>query len=138
MVIAAEISGWTVYMIVLIVLLIVWGGWSLTTVMRRNRVAKLIDEATFQEGQRKAQVVDLREKKDFDAGHILGARNIPYSTFKAYHTQLRADLPVYLYDQGKSLSTRAAILLGKEGYTDISILKTGYARWDGKTKKTKD
>ena len=125
-------------MIVLIVLLIVWGGWSLTTVMRRNRVAKLIDEATFQEGQRKAQVVDLREKKDFDAGHILGARNIPYSTFKAYHTQLRADLPVYLYDQGKSLSTRAAILLGKEGYTDISILKTGDARWDGKTKKTKD
>jgi len=131
------ISGWTIYTILLILLLVVWGGWQLTTVIRRNQVSKLIDEETFQAGIRTAQVVDLREKKDFDAGHILGARNIPYSTFKAYHTELRPDLPVYLYDQGKALSTRAALLLGKENYQQIFILKTGYARWQGKTKKTK-
>ena len=123
--------------IILILLLVAWGGWQLVTVIRRNQVATVIDEKTFQEGIRKAQVVDLREKKEFDAGHILGARNIPYSTFQAYHTELRSDLPVYLYDQGKALSTRAALKLGKEGYQDIYILKTGYARRQGKTKKTK-
>ena len=127
----------TIYTIILIILLVVWGGWELATVIRRNRVATLIDEDTFQAGLRKAQVVDLREKKDFDAGHILGARNIPFSTFKAYHQEIRADLPVYLYDQGKTLSTRAALMLGKEGYDQIFILKTGYSRWQGKTKKTK-
>ncbi|WP_235805860.1 rhodanese-like domain-containing protein [Levilactobacillus koreensis] len=131
------ISGMTIYTIILIILLVAWGGWELATVIRRNRVATLIDEDTFQAGLRKAQVVDLREKKDFDAGHILGARNIPFSTFKAYHQEIRADLPVYLYDQGKTLSTRAALLLGKENYDQIFILKTGYSRWQGKTKKTK-
>ena len=131
------ISGLTVSWLILILLLVVWGGWQLVTVIRRNQVATVIDEPTFQAGLRKAQVVDLREKKDFDAGHILGARIIPYSTFKDYHTELRSDLPVYLYDQGKALSTRAALMLGKEGYTQIFILKTGYARWQGKTKKTK-
>lgn|SRR5699024_1206895 len=124
-------------MIVLIILIAVWGGWQLTTVIRRNRVAKLIDADTFEAGIRTAQVVDLREKKDFDAGHILGARNFPYSTFKAYHNQLRKDLPVYLYDQGKTISTRAAIMLGKDGFQQIFILKNGYVRWEGKTKKTK-
>ncbi|WP_225428275.1 rhodanese-like domain-containing protein [Levilactobacillus enshiensis] len=131
------ISGMTIYTIILIILLVAWGGWELATVIRRNRVATLIDEDTFQAGLRKAQVVDLREKKDFDAGHILGARSIPFSTFKAYHQEIRADLPVYLYDQGKTLSTRAALMLGKEGYNQIYILKTGYSRWQGKTKKTK-
>jgi len=131
------ISGWTVYTIVLIILIAVWGGWQLTTIIRRNRVAKLIDAETFEAGIRTAQVVDLREKKDFDAGHILGARNFPYSTFKGYHSQLRQDLPVYLYDQGKTLSTRAAIMLGKDGFKQIFILKNGYVRWEGKTKKTK-
>jgi rhodanese-related sulfurtransferase len=132
----AAISGMMVYTIILLVLIIAWAAWQMITIVRRNQVATVIDEDTFQEGMRKAQVIDLREKKDFDAGHILGARNIPYSTFKAYHTGIRADLPVYLYDQGKALSTRAALMLGKEGYKDISILKTGYARWQGKTKKT--
>ncbi|GEO73409.1 rhodanese-related sulfurtransferase [Levilactobacillus namurensis DSM 19117] len=131
------ISGLAVSWIILILLLVVWGGWQLITVIRRNQVSTLLDEQAFQAGIRKAQVVDLREKKDFDAGHILGARNIPYSTFKAYHTELRSDLPVYLYDQGKALSTRAALLLAKEGYDQIFILKSGYARWQGKTKKTK-
>ena len=132
------ISGLTVSWLILLLILVVWGGWQLITVIRRNQIAKVIDEDTFQAGIRTAQVVDLREKKYFDAGHILGARSIPYSTFKAYHNQLRSDLPVYLYDQGKALSTRAALMLSKEGYDQIFILKTGYARWQGKTKKTKD
>ena len=44
-------------MIVLIILIAVWGGWQLTTIIRRNRVAKLIDAETFEAGIRTAQVV---------------------------------------------------------------------------------
>ena len=31
---------------------------------------------------RKAQVIDVREKDTFDAGHILGARSMPYNMLK--------------------------------------------------------
>ncbi|WP_370866673.1 rhodanese-like domain-containing protein [Secundilactobacillus kimchicus] len=129
------VSTMTVYTILLILLVVIYAGWRLVTLVRRNQAATLIDEQTFTEGMRKAQVVDVREKKDFNAGHILGARNIPYSTLRAYYKGLRKDVPIYLYDQGKEMSTRAAIFLHKQGYNNISILKTGYNRWDGKTKK---
>lgn len=123
--------------IVLGIILVAWGLWQLITVMRRNSVATVIDEETFTAGMRKAQVIDLREKKEFDAGHILGARNLPYSTFRANHSLIRPDLPVYLYDEGKALSSRVAISLGKENFKDLYILKGGYAGWQGKTKKAK-
>lgn len=135
MVIAA-ISTSQLYTIILVILLIAYLLWYLYGIYQRNQAASLIDEETFREGMRKAQVIDVREKKDFDAGHILGARNIPYSTMRAYYQGIRKDLPVYLYDQGKAMSSRAAVLLKKHGYQDIYILKTGYARWDGKTKKS--
>ncbi len=96
----------------------------------------MIDDEAFQEGRRQGQIIDVREKRSFDAGHILGARNVPYSTMKAFYTQIRNDMPVYLYDQGTTLSTRAALLLAKHGYKEIYILKRGYQRWEGKTKKS--
>ncbi|MFT8393497.1 MAG: rhodanese-like domain-containing protein, partial [Liquorilactobacillus ghanensis] len=34
-------------------------------------------------------------------------------------------------------STRAAVQLNKLGYQNIYILKDGFERWDGKTKKAK-
>lgn len=131
----ATISNMTLYTIVLLVLLVIFALWRLYGVYQRNQAAKLIDEKTFQAGMRHAQVIDVREKRDFDAGHILGARNIPYSTMRSFYQQIRKDLPVYLYDQGKEMSARSAILLKKHGYQEIYILKTGYARWEGKTKK---
>ncbi|GMA71954.1 hypothetical protein GCM10025885_10030 [Tetragenococcus osmophilus] len=50
---------------------------------------------------------------------------------------IRKDLPVYLYDTGKSLSVRAANKLRKNGYTDIYILKEGFNGWQGKKKSKK-
>lgn len=131
------VSTMTVYTVLLIILIAAYLGWRLVTIIRRNQAASLIDEAAFTAGMRKAQVIDVREKKDFDAGHILGARNIPYSTLRAYYQGLRKDEPIYLYDQGKEMSTRSAIFLHKKGYNQIAILKTGYNRWEGKTKKSK-
>ncbi|HAP3300272.1 TPA: rhodanese-like domain-containing protein [Enterococcus faecalis] len=100
-----------------------------------NRSAKMLTEEEFKETMRKAQVIDVREKDTFDAGHILGARSMPYSMLKTTIGSLRKDQPVYLYDQKKALSIRAANLLRKNGYTDIYILKGGYDGWTGKVKK---
>ena len=78
----------------------------------------------------------VREKTEFDAGHILGARNIAYSAFKQRYQEIRKDQPIYLYDQNSMLSGRCAAILKKNGYKNIFILKGGYAGWDGKVKKS--
>ena len=102
-----------------------------------KKSATIITEEEFKEGMRRAQVIDVREKNEFDAGHILGARNIPYTTFAQSVGGIRKDLPIYLYDNTKTLSVRAANKLRKQGYTNIYILKTGYSDWSGKTKQKK-
>lgn len=107
-------------------------------VSRRLRsVGGEIDADEFEQTMRKAQIIDLREQKDFDAGHILGARSMPLSQFKDRLTALREDLPVYLYDTTGSMSIRAAQMLKKHGFTQVYWLKKGYSDWSGKTKRKK-
>lgn len=122
-------------MLLIVIILLVIFGYNLYSRLRANHFANFIGEEDFQKGRHKGQVVDLREGKDFEAGHILGARNIPYSTIKMFYKNIRNDMPVYLYDQGKALSIKTAILLGKHGYKNIYVLNSGYRNWNGKTKK---
>ena len=75
---------------------------------------------------RKAQVIDVREKVDYDYGHINGARNIPITIFKQRYQGLRKDQPVYLCDANGIASYRAARILRKNGFKDIYMLKGGY------------
>lgn len=121
--------------IILGAILLWMGGNELYLRLMAKKSAKTITEEEFREIMRKGQIIDVREKDTFDAGHILGARNIPYSTFKQTHASLRKDLPVFLYDQKKTLSIRSANILRKNGYTDVYILKGGYNNWTGKIKK---
>ncbi|MDN6470266.1 MAG: rhodanese-like domain-containing protein, partial [Enterococcaceae bacterium] len=119
--------------LLVIVLAMVFNELYLKIMVKRS--AKMLTEEEFKETMRKAQVIDVREKDTFDAGHILGARSMPYSMLKTTIGSLRKDQPVYLYDQKKALSIRAANLLRKNGYTDIYILKGGYDGWTGNVKK---
>ncbi|MBF0825874.1 rhodanese-like domain-containing protein [Enterococcus faecalis] len=125
---------WVINGILLVIILaMVFNELYLKIMVKRS--AKMLTEEEFKETMRKAQVIDVREKDTFDAGHILGARSMPYSMLKTTIGSLRKDQPVYLYDQKKALSIRAANLLRKNGYTDIYILKGGYDGWTGKVKK---
>lgn len=109
-------------------------NWAYFQIMGR-RSATIISEDEFKAGMKKAQVIDVREKNDFDSGHILGARNIPFTVLTNSFSAFRKDQPIYLYDTRKSLSIRAANKLRKEGFTNVYILKEGYEGWSGKTKK---
>lgn len=121
--------------IVLIAILLGIGINELYLRIMAKKSATTIDQETFREGMRKAQVVDVREKDEFDAGHVLGARNIPYSVLKNSIGSIRKDQPVYIYDQKRAIAVRAANKLRKAGYTDIYLLKGGYQNWEGKVKK---
>ncbi|ANK59337.1 sulfurtransferase [Loigolactobacillus backii] len=137
MTLGAAISASFIFNVIIILFVVYWVGNQLYLYIQRRRVGKEITEEVFNKGMRKAQIVDLREPKDFDSGHILGARNLPYSQLTQRYTDLRADLPIYLYDQGRTLSTRAAIKLYRKGYRNLYWLKKGYQNWDGKTKSKK-
>ncbi|MER2173399.1 MAG: rhodanese-like domain-containing protein [Carnobacterium sp.] len=122
--------------IVLWIIIIVWAGYEIYSYFRRKNASVELTEEEFKKDMRKVQLIDVREKKDYDAGHILGARNIPYSTLKTRIVEIRKDQPVYLYDHNKAVSLRAAVRLRKEGHKDIHHLKGGYRDWTGKTKAT--
>lgn len=122
-----------VLIVIILAFLIGWGyqAW------RRKRYSTVLDQEDFQKGIRKAQVIDLRSESDFKAGHILGARSLPYVYLRQQYGELRPDLPIYLYDAGMSVSTQAAAFLYKHGYKKLYILRDGYRAWYGKTKKSK-
>lgn len=132
-----DTNTWTYINIAILVLLLIWAAFEAVQFFRRKNAGVDLDPEAFKENMRRAQIIDLREKSDFDAAHILGARNIPFLEFKQRMGEIRKDQPVYLYDQRKTFSRRASLLLQKEGYPEIFRLKEGYESWDGKIKKRK-
>lgn len=103
----------------------------------QRKIVKTVTEEEFKAGYRKAQLIDVREPNEFDAGHILGARNIPLSQIKMRMKEIRPDMPVYLYCQSGSRSARAAQYLYRGGYKDLTQLKGGFKGWSGKVKAKK-
>lgn len=128
-------NGFDIFSIILWAGLIIYGIYWLYRFLEGRRAAKILTAEEFRKDMRKVQVVDVREAPEFEAGHILGARNIAFTQFKERYRELRKDQPVYLYDQRNIVSGRAAAILKKNGYKEIYTLKGGYDSWDGKIKK---
>ncbi|WP_369824996.1 rhodanese-like domain-containing protein [Sporosarcina sp. P13] len=105
-----------------------------STYVRVGKALTTLTQEEFIKGYRKAQLIDVREPKDFEAGHILGARNIPFTQFSQRYKEIRPDKPIYLYDQNTSRTGRAALFLKKKGCTEIYQLRGGFKQWSGKIK----
>lgn len=112
-----------------------YGIYLFITIWMRQSAAKVVPASEFGKDLRHGQLIDVREKDEFKAAHILGARNIPYSQFKLRFRELRKDQPIYLYEEGVTIAGRCAYRLKKNGYTNIFILKHGFEGWTGKIKK---
>ncbi len=108
--------------------------YALINVFRLKKAVTTLNEEEFKQGYRKAQLIDVRELKEFESGHILGARNIPTTQLRNRFHELRPDKPVYLYCQNAARSARAALFLKKKGYSEIYQLEGGYKNWHGKIK----
>ncbi|MEO4052407.1 rhodanese-like domain-containing protein [Solibacillus sp. CAU 1738] len=121
-------------LITIIIILAVIVVYVLINSMRLKKAVTNLTQEEFIQGYRKAQLIDLREPKEFDAGHILGARNIPSTQFNTRYKEIRPDLPVYLYCQNTGRSARAALQLKKKGYNQIYQLQGGFKTWTGKVK----
>lgn len=117
--------------------LLLWGIWESVQYFRRKNAATALDSEDFKKNLRKVQLIDVREKDEYDVGHILGARNIPFYEIKQRYVELRKDQPIYLYEDGKYAAYRAAIQLKKNGFEDLYVLKDGYKNWEGRIKRNK-
>jgi rhodanese-related sulfurtransferase len=122
----------TLYFILILLAAII--TYSVITWLYQRKIVKTLNEQQFREGYRKAQLIDVREPNEYEAGHILGARNIPLSQMKMRMKEIRPDKPVYLYCQSGMRSGRAAQTLYRKGYKDLSHLEGGFKKWSGKIK----
>ncbi|UTR09449.1 rhodanese-like domain-containing protein [Evansella sp. LMS18] len=123
-------TPWT--LIILTIILIVF----IVVRMKKPKYMKSLEQEEFKKDYRKAQLIDVREEREFKTGYILGARNIPLSQLRQRASEIRPDKPVYLYCQSGSRCVQAAkILRKKRGVEEVVSLKGGFRKWSGKIKK---
>lgn len=78
-----------------------------------------------------AVVVDVRESKEFKAGHIAGARNIPQSSLDSRMKELEKlkDKPIIVVCKHGQSAGAVHAKLAKAGFTHANKLKGGMAQW---------
>ncbi len=86
-----------------------------------ERAAELIDAG--------AQLVDVREAHEIEAGAIAGARHIPLDQLPAQSASISRDEPVLFYCAVGSRSAMAAQAFREAGYEAFS-LSGGIAAWE--------
>jgi hydroxyacylglutathione hydrolase len=74
-------------------------------------------------------VLDVRNRSEWDEGHIPGARHVPLAELTARLDELRDAGPIAVHCQGGSRSAVAASVLAAAGVSDVTNVEGGYAAW---------
>ena len=82
-------------------------------------------ESALQAG---ARLVDVRERAEYEAGHVPGAVLVPLSTVPAALGQFAADAPTYVICKTGARSYRACEYLADQGLEGINI-EGGIMAW---------
>ncbi|MEI7531680.1 MAG: rhodanese-like domain-containing protein [Betaproteobacteria bacterium] len=87
--------------------------------------------ATHLMNKQKATLIDLRSEKDFSAGHITRAKNLPFEKFPGGLVGLKIDKsnPLILVCDSGSRSNGLLKKFRKEGFTDVASLDGGVKAW---------
>lgn len=73
-----------------------------------------------------AVMIDVREKREYDAGHVKNAINIPLSEFRKRMGEIPKDVPVYLYCRTGQRSYNALMALKNSGYENACNISGSY------------
>lgn len=76
-------------------------------------------------------LIDVREKDEWDAGHIEGAMHIPRGLleFKIEEAVSDKNRPIILQCASGGRAALCGQTLGKLGYTNVKNLEGGYTEW---------
>ena len=97
---------------------------------------KSISAAEFQKVNQSEEVVliDVREKDEYQAGHIPGADNFPLSELATTYTNLEKNQLYYVVCQAGGRSGRACEFLEAKGF-DVINVTGGMNEWQGEVAK---
>jgi len=74
-------------------------------------------------------VLDVRTPEEFAAGHVPGAKNVPYDLVAARLGEIPRDKDVVLYCKSGRRAGLAADVLAANGYTRLSHLEGDMTAW---------
>ena len=91
----------------------------------------------FRRATEEAEVLDVRTAGEFDAGHIVGARNIDMyqPDFVDRIKDLDRGTPFALYCRSGSRSGMAVQLMEQLGFERVGHLENGLLDWDGELER---
>ncbi len=113
-------------------------GWfdsrALESWRRRGGVLEIVDQTTVAElasnlGAGNVTVVDVRNRSEWEHGHLPGAVHIPLGHLAARFNELDRGKPVVLQCQGGARSAIASSVLLRLGMTNVVNLQGGFAEW---------
>lgn len=73
-----------------------------------------------------AFIVDVREKDEFELGHLISAVNIPLSEIRGRLDEIPKDKPVYLHCRSSQRSYNAVLALQGMGYDNVFNMSGSY------------
>jgi len=96
-------------------------------------INKVVGQEEFEKMMKKpdAQLIDVRTKDEYNAGHIGNAKNIDFygSDFKSNMAKLDKSKPVIVYCAKGGRSGEAASMLKEMGFKEVYDLSGGYGSW---------
>jgi len=88
-------------------------------------------QATLLVNRQNGVIVDVRERKDFERGHIVDAINIPFAKLGERGVELDKykDVPVVIVDQMGQHAGAAVKALEAQGFTQACRMNGGMSEW---------
>ena len=79
----------------------------------------------------KTTIIDIRDQKQYQTGHILNAVHVPLSSLQERIPKLEKfkGQSIIIVDESGKESDKAASILKKEGFSQINILRGGMSSW---------
>lgn len=80
-------------------------------------------------------LIDVREKSEYQSGHIPGSKNVPLSTLeKSVNVAPSSETPLFVYCLSGARSRPATGMLKSMGYTDVKNIG-GISAWHGEVER---
>jgi len=120
--------------LLLVAVAVISGAMLLWPLLRRGAGGPWVSvaQATQLINREDALMVDVRDQGEYEAGHILGARNLPLARLDSEppgELAKRKDKPLIVYDDGGERTAKAAAALRKQGFERVVNLTGGLGAW---------
>ena len=106
----------------------------LIATMRRGPMLEIQELRQRLEAGADILILDVRGQEEFSGehGHIAGARNIPIEELEQRMDELAAcvERPIAIVCRTDRRSARAALLLARQGFSDVHIVRGGMVKWN--------